>query len=283
MGLLGTKVHMSSSYHPQSNGLTEGVNRVMEDMLRHYVNPQQDDWDEYLDVAEFAINNSHNEGIKDTPFRMVYGQHPHTPLSVSLAKGVLVPEATAFAQRVHERVKQAQTALCDAQSRQKHYADTGRRDVTYKVDQQVLLSTKNIPLKTPGTMKLMPKWIGPFKITKVINAVACKLDLHENMKRIHNVFHVSKLRPYTSDGRYQPPPPPQMLENEEWFTVEALLEHRANRSKWDYLVKWRGYGPEHNQWLSSDSITDKAIADYWEAKGYEIPPPVAKKKSQKSH
>ena len=282
--LLGTQSHMSSSYHPQSNGLTEGVNRVMEDMLRHYVNPMQDNWDDYLDVAEFAINNSYNEGIKDTPFHMTYGQHPHTPLSISMPGGVKVPEATAFATDVTVRVKQATAAVQAAQSRQKAYADANRRDVSYEVGQQVLLSTKDIALKTPGTMKLMPKWIGPFPVVKMVNAVAYKLDLPETMKRIHNVFHVSKLRPYASDGRCQPPPVPEMLDDEEWFSVGSLTAHRprGRSSRWQYLVKWQGYGPEHNTWLPEDSITDRAIAEYWDSLGYDAPPPVVRKSPQSS-
>ena len=64
---LGTDHCKSTSYHPQSNGQTERMNRVLEDMLRHFVNPRQDDWDTLLPVLEFAINNSFQESIQDTP------------------------------------------------------------------------------------------------------------------------------------------------------------------------------------------------------------------------
>jgi hypothetical protein len=49
---------MSTAFHPQTVGQTEWVNRILEDMLRHYVNPMQDDWDEFLAVVEFAYNSS---------------------------------------------------------------------------------------------------------------------------------------------------------------------------------------------------------------------------------
>ena len=280
--LLGTKSYMSSSYHPQSNGLTEGVNRVMEDMLRHYVNPMQNDWDDFLDVAEFAINNSYHDSIKDTPFHMTYGQHPLTPLSLALPGAVKVPEATAFAKDVSVRTKQATAALQAAQSRQKAYADANRRDVSYEIGQQVLLSTKDIPLKTPGTMKLMPKWIGPFTVVKMVNAVAYKIQLPDTMHRIHDVFHVSKLRPYASDGRCQPPPVPEVMEDGEWFSVEMLSGHRprGRSSRWEYLVKFKGYGPEHNAWLPCEQVTDEAITEYWDTLGYDAPPPVVRKSRQ---
>ena len=68
---LGTAHCRSTSYHPQSNGQTERMNRVLEDMLRHFVNPRQDDWDTLLPVLEFAINNSFQESIQGTPFFLI--------------------------------------------------------------------------------------------------------------------------------------------------------------------------------------------------------------------
>ena len=59
--LLGIKQSMSTAFHPQSDGQTERANRVLEDMLRHYVSPAQDDWDEHLSMAEFAVNNGYSE------------------------------------------------------------------------------------------------------------------------------------------------------------------------------------------------------------------------------
>ena len=74
----------STAYHPQSNGQAERMNRVVEDLIRHYVSPTQDDWDEHLPQIEFAINNAHHEGLKSTPFYMNYRRHPSTPLTVQL-------------------------------------------------------------------------------------------------------------------------------------------------------------------------------------------------------
>jgi len=80
----GMQGHKSTSFHPQSDGQTERMNRVLEDMLRHYVSPLQDDWDDHLATAEFAINNSYQESVKNTPFRLNNGRDPRTPLSWGL-------------------------------------------------------------------------------------------------------------------------------------------------------------------------------------------------------
>jgi hypothetical protein len=76
---LGMKHHPSTSFHPQTDGQTERINRVIQEMLRNYVSPIHDDWDEYLDLAEFAYNNSYHESIKTTPFWLTYGYDPRSP------------------------------------------------------------------------------------------------------------------------------------------------------------------------------------------------------------
>jgi transposase InsO family protein len=79
--LLGVEQNLTSAYHPQSDGQTERVNRVVEEMIRHYINPAHDDWDEHLAAAEFAINNATHTSIGMSPLYLNYGQHPTTPLT----------------------------------------------------------------------------------------------------------------------------------------------------------------------------------------------------------
>ena len=79
--LTGTCLNMSTSNYPQTDGQTERVNRVMEEMLRAYVAPHQDEWDEHLVAVEFAYNSSVHASTGETPFFLNYGQHPVTPLA----------------------------------------------------------------------------------------------------------------------------------------------------------------------------------------------------------
>ena len=94
---------MSTSFHPQTDGQTERANRTLEDMLRHYINPSQNDWDQHLAAIEFAINNSWQESTKETPFFLNYGHHPLTPIQLSNGS-VTVPKANTFVQNMHERI-----------------------------------------------------------------------------------------------------------------------------------------------------------------------------------
>jgi transposase InsO family protein len=95
--LLGTKLKMSTAFHPQTDGQTERSNRVLENYLRHYISPSQDDWDEWLPQAEFSVNNAWQEPIKNTPFMLNFGQQPRTPLTQSGGREVRVPQTSNFA------------------------------------------------------------------------------------------------------------------------------------------------------------------------------------------
>jgi hypothetical protein len=175
-----------------------------------------------------------------------------------------------FVRNIHEAIHQAKMNLKAAQDRQKAYADKGRRELTFAVNDLVLLKTKNLKIKTSGSRKLLPKWIGPFRVLKMINEVAYKLELPETMK-CHPVFHVSLLHGYKTDGRLQPPPVPIMIDGDLEFEVEHVLLHRdvkrGKRSTREYLVKWLGYGQEHNSWEPDSGMhCDELIAKYWNNK-----------------
>jgi hypothetical protein len=180
-----------------------------------------------------------------------------------------LPAIDAFVKNVHEALHQAKVHLMKARDRQKSYADKTRRELEFSVGDKVLLRTLNLKLKTTGSRKLLPKWIGPFEVVKRIGKVAYKLELPSSMK-CHDVFHVSNLQAYRSDGRVQPPPFPIEIDGEEEYEVEQILLHRdrryGKRARREYLIKWLGYGPEHNSWEPATSMhCDELIAKYWEA------------------
>jgi hypothetical protein len=82
---LGTQLIRSSSYHPQTDGQTERINQILEDMLRASILHFDKSWDKCLSLAEFSYNNSYQASLKMTPFDALYGRRCRTPLNWSEA------------------------------------------------------------------------------------------------------------------------------------------------------------------------------------------------------
>jgi hypothetical protein len=271
-GALGISAAMSTAYHPQSDGNTERVNRIMEDILRHFVDPAQSNWARLLPLVEFAINDSWQESVQAIPFVLNYGKRPHLPLDKLLrGEGRLdVPDcvtATERAESILSAVKSAKAALHAAQQRQAVAANRRRRDMNIAVGDSVYLSTVNIKLKFKGSPKLLPRWIGPFKVLEQINPVAYRLELPDNLK-IHNVFHMSLLKPVTPGTSLTAPPPPTMVDGELEYEVERVESHRfVGHGKLQFLVKWLGYGVEHNTWEPEANCANcpEKVSEYWSA------------------
>ena len=265
--LLGTQINMSTAFHPQTDGQTERMNSIAEDMLRHYVSPDQKNWDLFLSLAEFSMNNCYKSSIECSPFELVYGQNPKTPITSHLGKiREENPSALLTVQRMQENLQRAKQCMAAAQSRDKAYADNRTRPQSFEVGQRVLSSTKNLQIKKSDlSKKLLSRFIGPFKVVKRIGAVAYELELPPTMK-VHDVFHVSLLKRYHEDGTHQPPPVTILLEGEPEHEVDQILKHRQDgkRSK-SYLVRWTGYGPEMDTWEPEAGLRnckDKVQA-YW--------------------
>jgi hypothetical protein len=130
--------------------------------------------------------------------------------------------ATERAEFILSAVKRAKDAMQAAQQRQKAAADRRRRPhQNISVGDMVFLSTANIRLKFKGSPKLLPRWIGPFKVLAEINPVAYKLELPENMK-LHPVFHVSLLKLATGVS-VRSPLPPILVDGELEYEVEEII------------------------------------------------------------
>jgi hypothetical protein len=125
------------------------------------------------------------------------------------------------------------------------------------IGQQVWLDAHNLKVLT-ASRKLSPRQYGPFPIKQKISEVAYHITLPPSMK-IHDVFHVDLLMPYTRTTAYGKPylhPPPEMIDGEEEYEVEDILMHRkiGRNQKLQYLVKWKGYPLSENSWVDSKDL-----------------------------
>jgi len=193
---IGTKLAMSTAFHPQTDGQTERMNRTLEEMLRAYSTYKQDTWDEYLPAAEFAYNNSKQASTGFTPFELDCGQHPNTPASLATNKLNHVPAAEDFINHWNNMIKIANDTLMLAQERQTKYANQHRRELNFNIGDKVMLLAQNInnPIdKYRPTYKLSSKYLGPYTISAKIFSTSYRLDLPFILK-IYLVFYISMLK-----------------------------------------------------------------------------------------
>ena len=255
--LIGADARMSTAFHPQTDGQTERTNKTLEETLRHFVCHKQTDWDKYLQMAAFAINNSYQESIRTTPYKLVHGRDPRLPTPLTeltdlLKKGRSSQRALEFNASMLDALDEAKGAMQAAQARQKAYADRGRRDSEYALGDMVLLSTKYLKLKadegTKARAKLLPKFIGPYEIIQKVGTLAYKLGLPDTT-RIHPVFHVSLLRDYHDPALVQGaspiPQPLDWLEGIPQYEVKKILDHKdftlSRKILRSYKVEWVGF------------------------------------------
>jgi transposase InsO family protein len=255
--LLGIKTSLSTAFHPETDGQTERVNSEIEQYLRIFINQRQDDWAEWIPLAEFAYNNRVHASTRHTPFELDSGQHPRMGIEPGLSTK---REATeVFTNRIKKATEEARSALQQAAEDMARFHNAHRgKKVTFKVGEKVWLDSRNIKTKRPSK-KLDDRWFGPFLIDEVISDNAYKLKLTPAFSRIHPVFNVTLLRKYVPDEishRPQPSHPDPHIdeEGEEAYEVESILDSRFHRGHLEYLVSWKGYGPEDNLWIPERNV-----------------------------
>jgi hypothetical protein len=251
MSLLGTQLNMSTAYHPQTDGQTERANRTVEDMLRGFVGPRQDDWCKYLAIVEFAYNNSVQATTQHSPFFLNHGRNPLTPLSTAVPTRSSVPAVAEYVGDLQKALHSAKSNISSSQQRQKYYADRKRRDHPFQVGDSVLLAVRQNQLPPGLSSKLSAKYMGPFCILEAVGVNAFKLELPADF-RIHPVFHVSQLKPYVSSTNptAEPTNPGPLYTGRQgdYYEVETILGKRKFGRSWRFLVKWKGWSDHDNSW-----------------------------------
>lgn len=264
---IGTKHVYSTAYHPMTDGQTERTNRVVEEVLRNYTdNPRSRDWDDMLPFVEFAINNAQHASTGETPFFLNYGMHPRTPIFNQMPEAEKLPVLQNVLLSLEHTLERVQGLLQRAQYRQKSYADEHRQPHDFQAGQQVLLSTTNLRFVGKGSRKLYPRYIGPFTINNMVGLNAAELKLPETWT-MHNVFHVSLLKPYVARLGASPPPLPPVEEGLPTYIPEVILAHRHNqsmggKSRLEYLVKFQGLTDENNRWETAQRLPASLLQAY---------------------
>jgi len=247
---LGIRTKLSTAYHLQTDRQTERINQELEQYLRMFVDHRQEQWPEWLGTAEFAYNNKKHTATQISPFEVNYGLSPR--MGFKGRRGKRFEAVEEFAERMRQVQEEVKAALEKAQEELRKYVDRKRREgAEFKIGDLVLLSTKELKwhMKGRGSEKLTERFIGPYKVKSIISANAVELRLPPTV-HIHPVVNVSKLQRYKSqvEGQRTTKLAPVIVEGEEEFEVEKILNKRKIRGKDKFLVRWKGYTAEADTW-----------------------------------
>ena len=193
----------TSSYHPQANGQCERYNSTLANMLRHYVNEQHNDWDQWLPYVCKAYNTATHEVTGHTPFFLLFArEHKEmTELKNKLKSNLEKLNSEERHEHVESQRALASRRMEEAQAKNKTRYDEGRRDITFKIGDLVLYAK---PIRKVGrTEKLLPKYVGPYEVLEVKNPVTYRI---KNIKtKREETAHVANLKYFyqresTSEG-----------------------------------------------------------------------------------
>ena len=223
--ILGIKSKLLIVFHSQTNGQTERVNQELEQYLRMFIDHRQEQWPEWLGTAEFAYNNKTHSSTRILPFKANYKQNLRMEFE-GRNKGKY-KGAEKFVEKMKEIQKEAKVALSKAQEKIKKYTDRKRVEINdYKVGDLVMLSTKDLKYQMVGrkTKKLMERFVGPYKIKKIISLNAVELELLSIVK-IHPVVNVSRIQCYIGqvEGQKKEQLALVIIERKEEWKVERIL------------------------------------------------------------
>ena len=269
--LIGTKLRLSSAYHPQSDGSTERANRTITQMLRQCVNPNQRDWVAKLPAIEFAINSARSESTGFAPFFLNSGRMPRTILWDSKLTTEF-PSVREFALQKKLAIMAAHDSILSARVKQTRDANRKRRLAPFKEGDMVYLSSKNISFAKGLARKLIPKYIGPYRILRDFGNSSFKLDMPSHLKQrgVHDVFHASLLREHIpNDDRLFPGRLDTQVgdtpETEGEWAVDCILSHAGSGADTVFEVKWKS---GDITWMPYYQITHlRALTEYMDLFG----------------
>nr|GFC24241.1 putative reverse transcriptase domain-containing protein [Tanacetum cinerariifolium] len=237
---LGTRVDLSTAYHPKTDGQSKRTIQTLKDTLRACAMDFGRNWDTHLPLVEFSYNNYHSS-IKFAPFEALYGRKCRTPIAwTEVGEGKLLgPE--------------------------KNYANNHRNPLEFSVDDKVLLkvSPKKGVVRFGKRSKLSPRYVRPFDIVEQIGPVANWLRLPQELVGVHDTFHVSNLKKCLADVNLHIPLDEVKVDDKLQFVEEPIeiLDRGVKKLKrrWIPIVKarWNSRrGPEFT-WEREDEMKCK--------------------------
>ncbi|GBG59182.1 hypothetical protein CBR_g32198 [Chara braunii] len=280
---MGSQLQMTSGNHPEASGQAEQMNRVVQHLLRHYIKPNQDDWDEQLPLIANLYNNVVHNSTGVSPNQLHLGWKPRSTLDFLLPENR--PAATPgtleygvqyekLLQEVVEHMKKAQQAMIASENQH-------RRQSTFQVGERVWVKASELGQEFRISRKLMPQYFGPWE---VLDIVGDEMDGPTYVIRVpghlrtHPVFHASKLAPFAETDQFpsrRSMLPPTMdgqvdiddiVDHRDMPVLKPLGRGRPPKPKIEYRVRFRHHrDPKEDRWFTREELIETApqvVAEY---------------------
>ncbi|GJT22860.1 reverse transcriptase domain-containing protein [Tanacetum coccineum] len=220
---LGTRLDLSTTYHPETDVQSERTIQTLEYMLRACAIDFDSNWYTHLPLVEFSFNNSYHSNVKFAPFEALYRRKCRTPIAwAEVGESKLFgPE---IVQDTTEKIVQIKQRLQAARDRQKSYVNNRRKPLEFSVTDKVLLkvSPRKGVVRFGKRSKLSPRYVGPFEIVERVCPVAYRLRLPQDLVGIHDTFHVSYLKKCLADVNLTVPLAEVKIDDKLHFVEEPM-------------------------------------------------------------
>ncbi len=258
MSLCGIKLEMSSSRHPQTDGSSEIMNRMVENYLRCYCSYHQKDWDELLASAEFAHNSAVSDEFGTSPFEVDLGWNPSWTVLTSSESAI--ETLAEFKCRLKISLDDAKYAYQVSKAR----TSLNHKPHSYKVGDKLWIKKclfEDAYAKSQKSDKLSAKRFGTFHVKKLIGKNAVKLELPSHLK-IHDVIHVIHTTPFFEQPpEISAPVPPRpdlvpAVEREEYI-IDRILQRRKRGRGYQFLTLMKGSPAHDAEWQPTADFVDR--------------------------
>ena len=250
--LLGIKLAATTVYYPQGDRQTEWVNQELEQFLQLFTNQWQDDWDDLLPFTEFQYNNHVHTTTQNVPFLLDTSRITWMGFEPNQHQSHL-ETVNKFKEWMKDTLDEAKAALIKSKDEMAKYYDQKRvLAPDFQPGDKVYLDASDIQTTQPSK-KLSHRRLGPFPMVKKVGNGTYWLRLPTLMSRLHPIFNVVKLTlaPMDPHPRSSPDPAPTSWNHRQRRRMGCRRNRMINR-KLKYLIKWEGYGIEHNSWETWD-------------------------------
>nr|GEW62979.1 retrovirus-related Pol polyprotein from transposon 17.6 [Tanacetum cinerariifolium] len=259
-----------------TDGQSERTIQTLEDMLRACLIDFRNGYDRHLPLIKFSYNNNYHTSIKAAPFEAFYGWKCRSPVCWAEVEDAQLT-GPRIIQEITKKIIQIKSRIQAAHDRQKSYANVGRKLLEFQVGDRVMLKVspwKRV-IRFGKRGKLNPRYIGPFKVLAKVGTVAYRLELPQQLNRVHSTFHVSNLKKFLSDEQLAISLDEIHIDEKLHFVKEPaeIMDHEVKRLKQIRIpiikkdLSWTGL-PE----FVDDTVTD-----------YNRPTPTVESTSEEGH